>query len=120
MAVGPLARILAQFAIVAGGAVARSVANAYKEAAARGAANPASSSVKQALSRRMSADEAAKILELDISKCEREKVLSRFKALHEANTPKGSEFPGSPYVQRRVSNAYTVLSEYLQKQPPKP
>jgi len=62
---GPFARILAQFVIVAGGAVARSVANAYKEAAARGAVNPAAASMKQAISRRMNPDEAAKIMDVN-------------------------------------------------------
>jgi hypothetical protein len=121
MAVGPFARILAQFAVVAGGAIARSVVNAYKEAAARGASNPASASVTQALKRRMTADEAARILEVELGACDKEKVLQRFKIMHEANAPRGSEFLGSPYIQRRVSNAHTVLMEHLQKvQPPKP
>lgn len=103
---GPFARILAQFVIVAGGAVARSVVNAYKEAATRGAANPAAASVKQAISRRMSPDEAAKIMDVELKECTREKLIQRFETLYKANE-------SSPYVQRKVSNARTVLLEKL-------
>lgn len=110
---GPFARILAQFAIVAGGAIFRSVATAYKEAASRGASNPAAASVKQAIGRRMHPEEAAKILDVELN-ASREKILQRFEALVKANetTP---DFPGSPYIQRRVLNANTVLNEYLTK-----
>lgn len=103
---GPFARILAQFVIVAGGAVARSVVNAYKEAASRGASNPAAASVKQAISRRMSPDEAAKIIDIELKQCTREKLIERFETLYKANE-------ASPYVQRKVSNARTVLMEKL-------
>jgi import inner membrane translocase subunit TIM16 len=103
---GPFARILAQFVIVAGGAVARSVVNAYKEAASRGASNPAAASVKQAISRRMSPDEAAKIIDIELQQCTREKLIERFETLYKAND-------ASPYVQRKVSNARTVLMEKL-------
>ena len=111
---GPFARILAQVVIVAGGAVVRSVVNAYKEAASRGAANPAASSVKQAIARRMHPDEAAKILDLELNQASRDKISQRFDALTKANaaTP---EFPGSPYIQRKVANANTVLNDYLSK-----
>ena len=112
MAVGPFARFLAQFAVVAGGAIFRSVATAYKEAAARGASNPAAASMKQAIARRMHADEAAKILDVDLAQASSEKVAQRFEALYKANQP-SNEFPGSLYIQRRVVNANTVLREYL-------
>jgi len=105
---GPFARILAQFVITAGGAVARSIVNAYKEAAARGAANPAASSFKQAM--RMRPDEAAKIMDVELNQITREKLAQRFQILYEANKP-------SPYVQRKVSNANTVLGEYVSKLP---
>ena len=111
---GPFARILAQFVIVAGGAVARSVITAYKEAAARGASNPAAAGVKQALSRRMSPDEAAKILDVELSSATREKLAQRFEALYKANAT-GADHPGSPYIQRKVANANTVLGDYLSK-----
>lgn len=113
---GPFARILAQFVIVAGGAVARSVVNAYKEAASRGASNPAASSVRQAISRRMSSEEAAKILEVDTASLSREKLAQRFDALFKANAGR-ADSPGSPYIQRRVSNANTVLSDFLSNGP---
>ena len=103
---GPFARILAQFVIVAGGAVARSVVNAYKEAASRGAANPAASSLKQAM--RMRPDEAAKIMDVELNACTRDKLAQRFKILYEANS-------ASPYIQRKVSNANTVLNDYVSK-----
>jgi hypothetical protein len=111
---GPFARILAQVVITAGGAILRSVATAYKEAASRGAANPAAAGVRQAISRRMNADEAAKILEIELSSATREKLAQRFEALHKANA-QSSEFPGSPYIQRKVANANTVLQDYLNK-----
>ena len=109
---GPFARILAQFAIVAGGAIFRSVTTAYKEAAARGASNPAAASMKQAIGRRMNPEEAAKILDVEIASATKEKVAQRFEALFKANEAK-PDFPGSPYIQRRVVNANTVLSDYL-------
>lgn len=115
---GPFARILAQVVITAGGAIFRSVANAYKEAAARGASNPAASSVKQAISRRMNAEEAAKILDFELSATTREKLVERYEALSKANASSG-DFPGSPYIQRKVANANTVLADYLNKLPKK-
>lgn len=114
---GPFARILAQVVIVAGGAIARSVVNAYKEAASRGASNPAAASVKQAISRRMSAEEAAKILDVEAASLSREKLAQRFEALYKANTT-SADTPGSPYIQRRVSNANTVLSDFLSRASP--
>lgn len=111
---GPFARILAQMVIVAGGAIARSVATAYKEAASRGASNPAAASVKQAISRRMGADEAAKILDVELQSATREKLAQRYEQLYKANTPSG-DCPGSPYIQRKVANANTVLQDYLNK-----
>ena len=113
MAIGPFARILAQFAVVAGGAIARSVAAAYKEAAARGASNPASASVKQAINRRMHPEEAAKILDVEMnSQITQERILQRFETLYNANAPR-DDFPGSPYIQRKVANANSVLSDHL-------
>ena len=111
---GPFARILAQFVIVAGGAVMRSVVTAYKEAAARGATNPAAAGVKQALSRRMTPDDAAKILDLELPSATREKLAQRFESLYKANAS-SAEFPGSPYIQRKVANANTVLNDYLNR-----
>jgi len=110
---GPFARILAQFAIVAGGAIFRSVTTAYKEAASRGASNPAAASMKQAMGRRMHAEEAAKILDVELD-ASSEKISQRFAALVKANEAK-PDFPGSPYIQNRVQNANTVLQEYLAK-----
>jgi hypothetical protein len=111
---GPFARILAQVVIVAGGAVVRSIVNAYKEAAARGASNPAASSVKQAISRRMNPEEAAKILDIELNQATREKLAQRFETLYKANAPT-ADFPGSPYIQRKVGNANTVLNDYLNR-----
>ena len=111
---GPFARILAQVVIVAGGAVVRSVVNAYKEAASRGAGNPAAASVKNAIARRMNPEQAAKILDIELQQASREKVAQRFEALHKANEPL-AEFPGSPYIQRKVANANTVLNDYLKQ-----
>jgi hypothetical protein len=114
MAAGPFARILAQFVLVAGGAVVRSVMTAYKEAASRGASNPTAQSVKTAMSRRMSPDEAAKILEIELAQASKEQVAQRFDALYKANQA-ADGYMGSPYIQRKVSNSNTVLQEYLKQ-----
>ena len=65
MAFGPLARIAAQVVMVAGGAVARAVAQAYREAAKNPEGNAA---MAQLIRRRMKIDEATKILDVDASK----------------------------------------------------
>lgn len=63
MALGPFVRIIAQIAVVAGGHIGRAVAEAYKEAAAgRGAAGAAAQRIAR---RRMSLDEAKKVLDAD-------------------------------------------------------
>jgi hypothetical protein len=111
---GPFARILAQVVIVAGGAVVRSIVTAYKEAAARGGSNPAAASVKQAISRRMGAEEAAKILDVELNQATRERMAQRYEALYKANAA-NQDFQGSPYLQRKVANAHTVLNDYLNK-----
>ena len=113
MALGPFARVFAQFVVVAGGAVGRAVMSAYKEAAQRGA-QQGGSTLSQVISRRMSVEEATKILEVDVKSLSAEKVAERAGHLWKQNTATG-EFPGSPYIQKRVQNAQTVLVEYLQK-----
>ena len=114
MALGPFARVFAQFVVVAGGAVGRAVLGAYKEAAQRGAQH-GSATLSQVISRKMSVEEACKILELaDIKSASAEKIAERAGHLWKQNTPVG-EFPGSPYIQKRVQNAETVLMQHLQK-----
>ena len=113
MAIGPFARVLTQVVLTVGGAVGRAVSAAYKEAAAKGAANP--SALSHAISRRMSVEEAAKILEVDIKSMSAEKVSERATHLVKINTPT-DDFLGSPYLQRKVENAKTVL---LESMPPK-
>ena len=115
MALGPFARVLTQVVITAGGAIGRAVANAWKEAAARGAANP--TALSAALSRRMTAKEAAQILELDVNTATSEKVKERAAQIVKANQPV-DDFLGSPYIQRRVENAEAVLKESLPQGPP--
>jgi hypothetical protein len=118
MALGPFARVFAQFVVVAGGAVGRAMMNAYKEAAQRGAQQGAST-LSQVISRRMSVDEATKILEVDVKSVTQEKVVERAGHLWNTNNPT-AEFPGSPYIQKRVQNAQTVLIDHLQKLHSKP
>ena len=117
MALGPLARVMAQFVVVAGGAVGRAVLNAYKEAAARGAANSTSSSsaLSQAISRRMSIEEAGKILDIETKSATVEKVIHKADHLQKVNQPLAPDFSGSPYIQRKVDNAKTILLEHLHK-----
>ena len=111
MALGPFARVFAQFVVVAGGAVGRAVMNAYKEAAQRGA-QQGGSSLAQVLSRRMTVEEASKILEVDAKTVSSEKISERAGHLFKQNNAT-AEFPGSPYIQKRVQNAQTVLLEHL-------
>lgn len=115
MALGPFARVFAQFVVVAGGAVARAVQNAYSEAAQRGA-QQGGKSLSQVLSRRMTTDEASKILDVDLKTACPEKVAERAGHLWKQNNP-GPDYGGSPYIQKRVQNAETVLVEFLQKNP---
>ena len=112
MAVGPFARIFAKLLITTGGAVGRAVMNAYSEAAARGAANP--TALTHAISRRMTVDEAAKILEVDI-KAAADKIAAKADHLAKANSPNPPEYLGSPYLLRKVENARTVLNEATTK-----
>lgn len=107
MALGPFARVLTQVVLTAGGAIGRAVANAYKEAAVRGAANP--SALSHAISPRMSKDEAIKILEIR-GEVTKQQIEERSTHMIQINQPSG-EFLGSPFIQRKVENARTVLSE---------
>ena len=110
MALGPFARVITQVVLTAGGVVGRAVGNARKEAAARGAANP--TGLSHAISRRMSPEEASKILEVDIKTLTMERLMERSTHMKKINQPV-DDFLGSPYIQRRVENAQTVLSETL-------
>jgi homoserine dehydrogenase len=113
MALGPFARIFAQVVVVAGGAVGRAFMNAYKEAAQRGAQQASQhSSISQLISRKMNAEEAMKILELENQKTKlsAEIIQERFKLVNSANI-------SSPYLQSKINNAKIILEEQLQKQP---
>jgi hypothetical protein len=112
MAIGPFARVMTQVVLTVGGAVGRAVSNAWKEAAMRGAGNP--TTLQNALTRRMTLEEAAKILEVDLKTATQEKITERANHMVNINAPSG-EFIGSPYLQRKVKNAETVLSESLSK-----
>jgi hypothetical protein len=109
---GPFARVFAQLVVAAGGAVGRAMMNAYREAAQRGAQHGAAP-LQQILSRKMTVEEACKILEVDMN-CNAEKVTERARHLWSQNSPK-DDFLGSPYIQKRVENAKTVLIEHLNK-----
>ena len=109
---GPFARVLVQFVMVAGKTIGRAVATSFREAAARGAANPGK--INQVLARRMTVDEARKILDFEAaSKADQqtiEKIMNKADHLVKANSPE-KEFLGSPYLQKRVENAKQVLLE---------
>ncbi|CAK9025676.1 unnamed protein product [Durusdinium trenchii] len=110
MAFGPFVRIMAQITMVAGGAIGRAVVEAYKEAAAgRGAA--AAAAQKVAARRRMSLDEARKVLDAEGGVTPAQ-VEERFQTLHKLNAP-SEESPGSPYLQARIAAAHKVLLEQL-------
>ncbi|CEL96971.1 unnamed protein product [Vitrella brassicaformis CCMP3155] len=112
MVLGPFARIIAQVGFIAGGALFRAFIQAYREAAMRGAANPA---FQQTFSRKMSLDEASKILEIDFRRTGIEEIVQRFHRLHEINAKKDN-FPGSPYLQRKVEIAKEVLEDHIRSQ----
>mmetsp|Transcript_124792 Transcript_124792/g.349576 ORF Transcript_124792/g.349576 Transcript_124792/m.349576 type:complete len:128 (-) Transcript_124792:116-499(-) len=111
MALGPFVRIIAQIAVVAGGHIGRAVAEAYKEAAAgRGAAGAAAQRIAR---RRMSLDEAKKVLDADAADGPA-KIQERFDVLHKLNAPSENS-PGSPYLQSRITAAHKVLLEEMAK-----
>ncbi|CAK0878621.1 unnamed protein product, partial [Prorocentrum cordatum] len=118
MALGPFVRVIAQVAMVAGGAVGKAVLEAYREAAAgRGAA--AQAAAKMASRRRMRPDEARKVLDLESAGALTEaQVQERFDVLHKLNTPT-EEFAGSPYLQSRIQAAHSVLLDEVARSPPK-
>eukprot|EP00439_Symbiodinium_sp_Y106_P059038 s2768_g8.t1 len=114
MAFGPFVRILARIGMVAGGAIGRAVLEAYKEAAAgRGAAAAAAQKIAR---RRMSLDEAKKVLDAD-GVTSRSKIEERFQTLHSLNAP-SEECPGSPYLQDRIAAAHKVVLENLETSNP--
>lgn len=115
MALGPLGRILAQVIVVAGSALGRAVVQAYKDAAQRGATmNAPSRSQPLSLRPRMSSDEARKILGFDAGAgCKtptKDEILLRYNRLYQINAPSGN-FAGSPYLQKRVAVARSILLE---------
>lgn len=115
MALGPLGRILAQVIVVAGSALGRAVVQAYKDAAQRGATMSAPSrSQPLSLRPRMSSDEARKILGFDAgAACKtptKDEIVSRYNRLYQINAPSGN-FAGSPYLQKRVAVARSILLE---------
>eukprot|EP00930_Biecheleria_cincta_P080489 TRINITY_DN68779_c0_g1_i1.p1 TRINITY_DN68779_c0_g1~~TRINITY_DN68779_c0_g1_i1.p1 ORF type:complete len:137 (+),score=34.76 TRINITY_DN68779_c0_g1_i1:28-411(+) len=117
MALGPFARVIAQVAMVAGGAVGRAVMEAYKEAAAgRGAAAAAAQKMAR---RRMSLDEARKVLDAEGSSVTAATIEERYKILHALNAP-SEDSPGSPYLQARISAARSVLLKNLGGEEQKP
>mmetsp|Transcript_54582 Transcript_54582/g.130216 ORF Transcript_54582/g.130216 Transcript_54582/m.130216 type:complete len:123 (-) Transcript_54582:70-438(-) len=101
--VGPFVRVLAQIAVTAGGHLGRAIAQAYREAAAGRTASGAPRMIR----RRMSPDEAQKILEVDAG-VDKAKIEERVARLHELNQPSG-DFAGSPYLQDRFAAAQAVL-----------
>mmetsp|Transcript_2240 Transcript_2240/g.3866 ORF Transcript_2240/g.3866 Transcript_2240/m.3866 type:complete len:117 (+) Transcript_2240:120-470(+) len=104
MAFGPIVRILMQVGATAGVAVGRALIQAYKEAAAgRGPA-----AAQRLVRKRMTADEAQKVLELEGTALDEAKIQERFDVLHKLNATT-DEFAGSPYLQARILVARQVL-----------
>lgn len=85
---------------------------AYKDAARSGAtAGAAARSQPLSLRPRMSPDEARKILGFDSGKQPtKEEILARYDRLFQINAPSGN-FAGSPYLQKRVAVARTIMLE---------
>eukprot|EP01066_Platyproteum_vivax_P006648 Platyproteum_vivax@DN2399_c0_g1_i1.p1 len=106
---GPFARLFAQVGLVVGAAVGRAFIQAYKEAAAKGAANPTLS-----IRRKMTLEEACKILTVDTHGATSKAIEERATLLYELNA-KSEDFVGSPYLQTKIVNAKTVLEEHLLK-----
>ena len=107
-----------------------SASQAYKDAARQGAASAAGGAAGRrvgcgsaaaagglSLRPRMSADEARKILGFGGGELKSEEILKRFTRLHQINAP-SEGFVGSPYLQKRVAVAKTILLEECSKQKP--
>mmetsp|Transcript_19506 Transcript_19506/g.44371 ORF Transcript_19506/g.44371 Transcript_19506/m.44371 type:complete len:112 (-) Transcript_19506:88-423(-) len=103
MALGPFARVIAQFAVVAGGAIGRAVLEAYKEAAAGRGGGAAGAAARKLGRRRMTIDEARNILEVEAT-TEFAKIEERGDVLHKLNE-------GSPYLQARITAARKIIEE---------
>ncbi|KAL8438107.1 hypothetical protein ACSSS7_000472 [Eimeria intestinalis] len=119
MALGPLGRIVAQVVVVAGSAVGRAIVRAYKDAAQRGpVSGGASGGQPLTLRPRMTPDEARKILGFEARPGDkipsREEIMSRFHRLYQINAPAGN-FAGSPYLQKKVTIARTILLDEYAK-----
>ncbi|KAL8271313.1 hypothetical protein Esti_004752 [Eimeria stiedai] len=122
MALGPLGRIVAQVVVVAGSAVGRAMVRAYKDAAQRGVASGGASPAQPlSLRPRMTPDEARKILGFEAGAGDkipsREEIISRFDRLYQINAPAGN-FAGSPYLQKKVIIARTILLDERAKAGP--
>ncbi|CDJ43017.1 mitochondria-associated granulocyte macrophage CSF signaling molecule, putative [Eimeria tenella] len=124
MALGPLGRIVVQFVAVAGSSLGRAVVRAYKDAARQGAAaagSTASRSAPLTLRPRMSVDEARKILGFPCGPNSqlptREEVMARYNRLFQINAP-SENFAGSPYLQKRVAVARTIMLEQCSAKAP--
>lgn len=104
-AAGPFARIIAQVVLVAGSAIGRAAVQAYREAAKNG--QQAGGVAAMVAKRRMSIDEAQKVLDLQ-SSATAEEIEAKYEVLHTLNAPT-DDFAGSPYLQKKFSNAKTVL-----------
>ncbi|KAF8822040.1 putative mitochondria-associated granulocyte macrophage CSF signaling molecule [Cardiosporidium cionae] len=104
------AEILARIALVAGNAVFRAALQAYKDAASQGKLQQA---FKPTLRRKMSLEEAQKILGLDTQSrpASQAETINRFNRLHEINVP-SEKFIGSPYIQKKALIAKTILQEH--------
>eukprot|EP00746_Dinoflagellata_sp_MGD_P120428 gnl/MRDRNA2_/MRDRNA2_55961_c0_seq1.p1 gnl/MRDRNA2_/MRDRNA2_55961_c0~~gnl/MRDRNA2_/MRDRNA2_55961_c0_seq1.p1 ORF type:complete len:122 (+),score=36.43 gnl/MRDRNA2_/MRDRNA2_55961_c0_seq1:71-436(+) len=94
-------------------AVARAVAQAYKEAAAKGGSMD--KATDRVVGRRMSTDEAADILDCKPGATP-EEIEERYNSLLKCLGPTEDGSPGSPYLLSKVEAARTVIQEAQAKQ----
>eukprot|EP00918_Siedleckia_nematoides_P030741 GHVU01066584.1.p4 GENE.GHVU01066584.1~~GHVU01066584.1.p4 ORF type:complete len:129 (-),score=24.77 GHVU01066584.1:1000-1386(-) len=103
---GPFARIIVQLVVVAGSALGRHLSQAWKESVKSGTIGRGAI----ALRRRMTTEEACKILEVDKSSLTRTLLEKRFDTMHSINAP-SEQFAGSPYLQQKIRSAHTVIMQ---------
>merc|ERR1740121_1802493 len=114
MALGPLIQIAMRVAMVAGQAVGRAAVEAYKEAAAGRGAAAAAARKATAARRKMTPEEASKILG-DLTAADGEEaIMKRFQTLHDLNAATDNS-AGSPYLQQKVEVAKKILISDIEK-----
>ena len=111
MAIGPLARILAQVVVPVIAVLARALPAAYAQALnnARKAGTTAET-VQQSLRKTISRQEALQVLNLTEEQVTAEAIQKQYERLMKANEVKKGT--GSFYLQSKVYRAHELLSEF--------